>query len=169
MNFPTTIHESNVLDGIADAVAIIRSPLTNDPEQDVTITFDTGQHNPPLLHFDAETKRFRKFRNDEIDYDFVVRARIVFSLPFLTATEAAKWRRVWNEYMNGYHIIMRPHNDSGLKLEFNVIPTPQTTHVLRYVTGKYIGHETELSFTARGVTRAMNLQSSAVTFHPILT
>lgn len=168
MVYPTSITASNVLDGIADAVAIIRNPGENPNEQDQTITFDTGPFNPPLIHFDPVIIREREFRTRELDIEFQVRARITFTIPFLTAAEAAKWRRLWNELMNGYHVWMRPHNDNDLKLEWNVIPMPGTSHVLRYFNDRYIGHAAEFSFISRTTQRSMNLRTSAVTFNPVI-
>lgn len=170
MDFPTTIHESNVLDGIAEPVAIIRNPRADDsdPDRERIIEFDTGPHSPPLIYFDPVTILQREYRNHRLEYKFVVRARIVFRLPFLTAVEAAKWRQLWNDYMGNYDIYMRPHNDNNLTIEWQVVPTPGTSHHLALFGDKYLGHSTELSFTAVDVQQAMNLKSSAVNFRPII-
>lgn len=170
MIFPTTIHESNVLDGIAEPVAIVRNRLAqpDHPDRERTITFDTGPHLPPLIYFDPVVHRLREFRNNDLEYNFSLRARIVFRLPVLTATEAAKWRQLANDFIAGYDIYMRPHNDNTLQLEWQVIPTPNTVYHLGYVAEKYLLHTTEMSFTAKSTQRAMNLSSSAPTFRPVI-
>lgn len=170
MTFPTSIHESNVLDGIAEPIAIVRNPNArpDDPDRERVIRFDTGRHLPPLITYDPVVRRLREFRNGTLDYHFHVRPKILFRLPFLTAAEAAKWRQLWNDYMNGYDIFMRPHNDNALQLEWQVCPTPNTAHVLDYVADKYYLHKTELSFSSLHTQPAINIRSSAPKFRPVV-
>lgn len=171
MDFPTTIHESNVLDGIAAPVAILRAPQNRAaPEPDLVIEFDTDPGTPPLAYYepDPDFTVLKKLRSGEMTYEFQIRTRIVFPLPALTAAEAVKWRTLWNYYLGGYKIIMRPHNDANLQLEWDVCPTPGTAHLLGYIADKYLGHSAELQFTSRFLESSINLRSSAVHFKPVI-
>lgn len=170
MLLPTSISASNVLDGIADAVAIIRAPQADAETIEETIEFDTGPHVPPLIFFQPLNPIIQTAKSGKLYHEFdQVRARIEFNLPFVTSAEAIKWRKLWNYHMARYYIYMRPHNDNSLSLEWQVVPTPNTEHVLQYLFQKYLGHAAQFSFTAVYPQSAMNLKTSAARFRPAHT
>lgn len=166
ISLPTSITESNVVWGIAAPVAIVRAPQAYNKAQEEAITFSVAPGAPPLILpkmevIDSGTTKGGRFYNE-----FKIRFQFRFRYPLLNVEEVQKWGRLWEYHMAGYEIWLRPHNDSGLQLEWQVVPAPNSDFDLGYVAEKYIGHTLEVTFISVEWQDNLVLRSSAVTFAP---
>lgn len=161
---PSSITAGNVLWGIAAPLARVLSPQASAKTQEETIAFDHTPGKPPKIEYLPEPLDSGVTKSGRLFHEFEVRAQISFRYDFLTAAEAIKWGKLWNYHMAKYEIYMRPHNDNGLTIEWQVVPTPNSRFDLGYLADKYIGHTLELSFSAVETQTNIPLVTSQLTF-----
>lgn len=168
LTLPTSITESNVLWGIAAPLAIIRAPQGFNKAQEEVITFDLAPGAPPEIRPVQETIDSGVTKSGRLFNEFKVRFEFRFRYDFLTAAEAIKWGKLWNYHMAKYELYLRPHNDNGLQLEWQVVPSPNSRFDLGYLKDKYIGHTLDLSFTSVEWQDNIPLQTSQIGFNPAI-
>jgi hypothetical protein len=153
-----------VLYGIAAPKVILRSPTLGEADQ--TLTF-TQPNRPVYLTWDLELDGDRrKAWNGELRENpdgFRVGIKIVYDYMLVADTQA--WGKVFNSYAAGYKILLIPHDDAALKLQFDVMPDPRFAP--GFLADRFLGHTCELNFTSRNLLPAIDLRTALNVFRPV--
>ena len=159
-----SISSSNVLWGIAHPRCKLRNPNTLVDEQ----TLDLASPNIPAgIRFTPE------FYHDTTALDGTLkraiqgyRPHLEFAYQELTAAQTVQWAKIYNAVLADYLLIMVPHHDDTLQIEYDVLP--EGDFQLGYIADKYIGHTGTFTFTGRTLISAIDLRVALNVFSPRL-
>lgn len=153
---PTTISAANVLFGIAEPSCRILNP--NDLSVVETISL-SSPNLPSRWRFAPEgterrVARSRRLRTNELGF----RLTVTFDVRELDRTAAANWAKLYNYHIAGYTLLLTPHNDAALKIEYPMLP--EGDFELGFLADKYLGHTGTFIFISVDLIPAVDVRSA---------